>query len=440
MSTSNGNSAKELVFKTNSEADSILVVFNNSILYASRGQYGGWIIKKPINTLENVKALWCYKREVVKVDLSELEKYAEVKKFLEKVREYGIEEPDAEEVIYHYHPVKVEVKKVHEHYTVIDIVPDDSITITAKAVRLYWLRHYSRRGNCTGALCSEKDREKLELIAKSLNIKIYEIPAGGRDFEIRAKFVVDYSQVEQYLSEKPVEETPEEAEVEEPEKPAVELPPLPEIKPKELTVELETTPAVVPAPAPERGELVKIYLLSMRLPSRYLVQDVKVESSEKINVTREVRKWEGIRNELAGKLERIRTDAEKLARRVFCHVEEYGVWIAVTDEAVEEAKKISAFVTQKLQELMSQLSQFKNVNLSRYFVKAVPVYLEPESARELLDAAIRKLSEDVSELAEKIKRAEEERNKKALARLSQDYNYRRNLLEAFKKFLESLPK
>ena len=107
--------------------------------------------------------------------------------------------------------------------------------------------------------------------------------------------------------------------------------------------------------------------------------------------------------------------------------------------AVEEAKKISAFVTQKLQELMPQLSQFKKVDVSRYFVKAVPVYLEPESARELLDAAIRKLSEDVSELAEKIKRAEEERNKKALARLSQDYSYRRNLLEAFKKVLESLP-
>jgi rubrerythrin len=89
---------------------------------------------------------------------------------------------------------------------------------------------------------------------------------------------------------------------------------------------------------------------------------------------------------------------------------------------------------------MPQLSQFKNVDISRYFAKAIPVYLEPENARELLDVAIRKLSEDVEELAEKIRKAEDEKNKKILSRLQQDYNYRRNLLESFKKFLESLPK
>jgi hypothetical protein len=211
------------------------------------------------------------------------------------------------------------------------------------------------------------------------------------------------------------------------------------MKPKELEVELQPSPpAVVPQQVPERAELVKIYLLSMRLPSRYLIQDVEIVTSEKTNTTREVRKWDGLRNELAGKLERIRTDAEKLTRRVFCYVEEYGVWIAVTEEAVEEARRISKFVTDKLNEMMPKLSQIKNINVSRYFVKAVPVYLESESARELLDTAIRKLSEDVEELAEKIKKAEDEKNKKALARLQQDYNYRRNLLESFKKFLESL--
>jgi hypothetical protein len=265
---------------------------------------------------------------------------------------------------------------------------------------------------------------------------------------IMALSLADLQRVEQWFSEQLKRLLPEEAEepeTEEPEKPVeLPLPEIPEIQPKELTVELETTPtpAVVP-PAiekPEKAELVKVYLLSMRLPSRYLIQDVKVETSEKANVTRELRTWEGLKNDLAGKLERIRTDAEKMARRIFCHVEEYGVWIAVTDEAVEEAKKISAFVTQKLQELMPQLSQFKNVDVSRYFVKAVPVYLEPEDSKELLNAAVRKLSDDVGELAEKIKRAEDEKNKKALSRLQQDYNYRRNLLEAFKKFLESLPK
>jgi len=251
----------------------------------------------------------------------------------------------------------------------------------------------------------------------------------------------ELQRVEQWFAEQLKKLLPEETETEEqaeePEKP-IELPSLPEFKPKELTLEPLTAVAPQPQPQPEKPELVKIYLLSMRLPSRYLIQEVNIESIEKTNVTREVRKWEGIRNELAGKIERIRTDAEKLARRVFCHVEEYGVWIAVTEEAVEEARKISKFVTEKLSELMPKLSEVKSVDVSRYFVKAVPVYIEPDNARELLDAAIRKLSEDVETLAEKIKKAEDEKNKKALARLTQDYNYRRNLLEAFKKFLESL--
>jgi site-specific DNA-adenine methylase len=265
----------------------------------------------------------------------------------------------------------------------------------------------------------------------------------GRFPVIKIKLPVPSSEFREFFekAKKYIEELEKEVE-EEPETPPIELP-LPEIKPKELTVELETTatPAVVPSvEKPERSELVKVYLLSMRLPSKYLVQDVKVESSDKANMTREVRKWEGEKNRIASKLESIRTEAEKIARRIFCHIEEYGTWVAVTEEAVEEAKSISKFVTQKLQELMPQLSQVKNVNISRYYVKAVPVYLETEDARELLNAAIRKLSEDVNELAEKIKKAEEEKNKKVLRRLQQDYDYRRNLLEAFKKFLESLPK
>jgi hypothetical protein len=245
-----------------------------------------------------------------------------------------------------------------------------------------------------------------------------------------------FEKAKKYLEE--VEEPVEN--VEDERKPPIELPPLPEFKPRELTLE-PATPAVTPSTLekPERAELVKIYLLNMRLPSKYLVQDVKIQSSEKN--ARELRTWEGVTVEIASKLEGIRTEAAKMTQRVFCHVEEYGVWIAVTDEAVEEAKRISKFVTEKLSELMPKLSQVKeNVDLSRYFVKAVPVYLEPEDAKELLNVAVRKLSDDVEALAEKIKKAEEEKNKKALRRLQQDYNYRRNLLEAFKKFLESLPK
>jgi hypothetical protein len=435
------NIARELVHKTSSEGDSILIVISsNEVLYASKGQYGGWIIKKPINDLKDIKALWCYNREIRKIDdFSELERYPEVRAFIEKLKQYNIEMPSAEEVTYYYHPVKVEIKKTTDRYTVIDIVPEDAV-ITARAIRLKWVRHYSRKGNCSGLLCDEEDRQKLELIGKMLNVQVYTIPAPRRDFITIAKFVIDYVEVERYLSEKlEAEKTEEEEEVSEEVEEPVELPPLPEFKPRELTLE-PSTPAVVPVPAekPERSELVKIYLLSMRLPSKYLVQSVKIQTNE--NNARELRIWEGVRNEIARKLEGIRTEATKMAQRVFCHVEEYGVWIAITDEAVEEARRISKFVTDKLSELVPKLSQVKDVDLSRYFVKAVPVYLEPEDAKELLDVAVRKLSDDVATLAEKIKKAEEERNKRALRRLQQDYNYRRNLLETFKKFLESLPK
>jgi hypothetical protein len=65
-------------------------------------------------------------------------------------------------------------------------------------------------------------------------------------------------------------------------------------------VELEVEPIAAPVTtavvkeevaAPAKPELVKIYLLSMKLPSKYLVQAVEADRGV------EVRKWEGLARE-----------------------------------------------------------------------------------------------------------------------------------------------
>jgi len=213
---------------------------------------------------------------------------------------------------------------------------------------------------------------------------------------------------------------------------------VPEVKPKELEVELEvpTTPTAVQpqlqvqVAVPPKPSLVKVYLLSMRLPSKYLVQRVEV------NENVEVRRWEGERATIASRLEGIRRACYAKVERVFAHVEDFGTWIAVTDEAVDEAKKVSDFIKSEL--LKVKIDQVKKVDLDAYSVKAIPIYLEPEDARELLNAAIQHLSADVEELESKIAEAEKEQKKEALKRLESTLKYKQELLNAFKRFLQTL--
>jgi uncharacterized protein YlaN (UPF0358 family) len=224
----------------------------------------------------------------------------------------------------------------------------------------------------------------------------------------------------------------EEGEVEAQAPVQIQVPEL-KVKPKELEVELEVptvTTAVQPPQAPPKPSLVKIYLLSMRLPSKYLVQQVE------INENIEVRRWEGERAEMASRLEGIRRACYSKIERVFAHVESFGTWIAVTDEAVDEAKKVSDFIKSELKAL--QIDQVKKVDLDAYSVKAIPIYLEPEDAKEILNAAIAHLSADVEELEAKIAEAEKEQKKEALKRLESSLKYKQELLNAFKRFLQTI--
>jgi len=123
--------------------------------------------------------------------------------------------------------------------------------------------------------------------------------------------------------------------------------------------------------------------------------------------------------------------------RVFCHVEEYGVWISVTEDGVKEAKEVSNFIISELKKL--GIDKIKNINIEeRYGVRAIPIYLEPSEAKVLLETAIKHLSEDVEELERKIEEAKQNENKKYLRQLESEKKYREALLEAFKKYLSQL--
>jgi pyruvate dehydrogenase complex dehydrogenase (E1) component len=161
----------------------------------------------------------------------------------------------------------------------------------------------------------------------------------------------------------------------------------------------------------------------MRLPSKYLVQSVEYNSSK--TSFQEVRFWAGEKAKIASRLESIRRMALAKISRVFAFVEEYGVWVAVTDAALEEARKVSQFVVDELKKL--NLDHFAE----RYTVRAVPVYLEPGEARELLAAAVRHLSADAETLKQKIAEAEREQEKREIRRLRAELERVNALLSQF---------
>jgi hypothetical protein len=201
-------------------------------------------------------------------------------------------------------------------------------------------------------------REEVSTIINEYRHKLSE--AGDADVfikvwdELKSK-LEELKMVYESVKEEAVEAEAVKAEEEEPTPIAI---PEVEIKPKELEVEFEAQPtAVMPAPEVRKPELVKIYLLSMKLPSKYLVQKVEVREGE------EVRKWEGISAEIASRLEGIRRKAYDMISKIFANVEDYGVWVAVTEEAVKEAQKISEWVRKELSAL--PITQVKDVDVDK---------------------------------------------------------------------------
>jgi vacuolar-type H+-ATPase subunit E/Vma4 len=231
---------------------------------------------------------------------------------------------------------------------------------------------------------------------------------------------------------------PQELEIEIPETPQpAPQPQLAQPQPS-MEVKLETTPTTPTPqpPTPTKQELVRIYLLAMRLPTKHLLMQSEYERDGN-GVLREVRRWDGKTAQIASRVEGIRRDVYARLSRVFCHVEEYGVWVTVSEDGVKEAQAVSKFVIEELKKL--GIDKIKNISIEgRYGVRVVPIYLAPEEARNLLSAAIENLSKDVEELERKIEEAKQNENKKYLRQLESERSYRVALLETFKKYLSQL--
>ena len=200
-----------------------------------------------------------------------------------------------------------------------------------------------------------------------------------------------------------------------------------------LTAEEVAAPA---PPTPSREELVKLHLLAFSLPSRYAAARTSyvIEEENGKHYLVEKRVFE----ELASVIETARREAYDELKRAFAAVPELGVWIAVTDAAVEEAKRVAGFVAKKIVEGAAKKRLDANAAkrvADRVRVEAWPIYLEPKNAKELLAKAVTKLSEDKEELRERIEKAEKEVVKRMLAKKLDETD---ELIEAFENRLKSI--
>ena len=437
--------AEKVVYKTPSERNSVIIIDQlGDTAYLGEGQYGGYIYKKGsfVSPDDAVLALMCFKREFEKLEWDvAVQKYPQLAALNDAIAKYEAPEPAVRVIRYFYQPVELIKKKETEKYVVYDVKPVGDV-ITAEAVHVHWGRYFSARGRCYGSACAD-ELDKIKLATAAAGLELYELPAGKRSDEFRAKVVTDASQLEPLIrtavqppaEEEDVEEEEEGAEEEKREKRGVDVSTVAAEVEKAAALEVELEEPAVSAPAVQqqhehtavqRRELVQVYLLRMRLPSKYLVQEVEYADRGR----QEIRKFTDDR---ASALETLRRRIYEQISRVFCAVEEYGVWIAVSEEAVKEAAQLGGLVKDELRRL-----GFDEKVISRYDVKAVKVYMEPGEAKELLEAAVRQLSAEVEELEKRIAQAEAEAKKSAVRRLAQDLSYRRALLETFKKVLTSL--
>ncbi len=205
----------------------------------------------------------------------------------------------------------------------------------------------------------------------------------------------------------------------------------------ELEVELEApatdaaATAVTAATTPTREELVSVYMLAMHLPSADLIADDYTDVGD--GVVRRVKEWRGENMQrIAREIENMRRGVYRKIERLWCMVKEFGVWVTTTEAGVEEAEKISKEVQDTLQKIgLGELAQ-------RYFVRAIKVYLQPQDAKMLLDAAVRQLTAEVQELERRIKDAEVAQNRRLVKELMYKREYVKHLLTAFKKYIENI--
>jgi hypothetical protein len=409
--------AYDVVYKTPSEFDSILIVTPSGIQYASEGQYGGWIVKGKLSSSEDAIALWCYEQEQkVVMDARTLDNEV-VKRFMEELAKHGfnfdyaVNVPKARVIRYKYRPVDITVTKATDRYTVIDVTPAGGDVIEAEATHIYWPYHISRKGHCSG-FCSETSREKIILVAKMLGLEAYRAEAGGRDYEVRVKIVSDYSQVASYLRSKlapePAVVTPATAEA--------GLPPLPELPGEAAEVEVGGGVAATAIPATPPG-YVKAKVVDFDLPTEYI-------GGRTATAYEEVEDGGGKRTVTVEKKEVRIPQLRSLRRRFYKVLERMafkasGLWVLMHDVSEDELKELNEVMAEINEVLARHGLPARTVNiieayLPEQWVKVkLAEYIEHVmselEAKKTIEEKTRDVLREISRLEELLKRLMRER-------------------------------
>jgi len=101
---------------------------------------------------------------------------------------------------------------------------------------------------------------------------------------------------------------------------------------------------------------IKVYLLLMRFPSRYLVQKSTIEKGEEGYAKK--KEFKDIYAKVASRLEGIRRAAVKIASKKFYYDEELDVWIGVSENAMEVAQ-LNGYLVQRLNLSSGKLKNFR---------------------------------------------------------------------------------
>jgi len=409
--------AYEIVYKTPSEFDSILLLTKSGVQYASKGQYGGWIVRGQLTESDIIAALWSFEQKQVEVEDARTLDNEVVKQFMEELAKHGFNfdyvanVPKARIIRYKYRPVNITVTKVTDRYTVIDITPVGGDVIEAEAIHVYWPYHISRRGRCSG-FCSETAREKVFLVARMLGLEAYRAEAeyGSRNYEIRVKFVTGtgYSQVAGYLRSKltpapePAVVTPATAEA--------GLPPLPELPGEAAEVEVGGGVATVATTTPPG--YVKVKVVDFDLPTEYI-------GGRTATVFEEVEEGEEKRTVTVEKKE-VRIPQLRSLRRKFYKVLERmafkasGLWVLMHNVAEDELRELNDVMAEINDILAKHGIPARSINmieayLPEQWVKVkLAEYIEHVmselEARKAIERKTREVLREIQRLEELLKR------------------------------------
>ena len=131
---------EEIIFKTNSDSKSIIIITPNNIYYAFEGSYGGYVVKPPIpeEELKNARAFFVEP----KIDDASLDDVRDaVSRYLEglpeEVRKKFEDSGKAEIIRYRFVEVELKVAKSNDRYMLLDFEPKPKgLKLEAEAIRL----------------------------------------------------------------------------------------------------------------------------------------------------------------------------------------------------------------------------------------------------------------------------------------------------------------